>query len=241
MKSGIYSITNTVNGKVYVGSAVNLERRWSEHRFALLGNRHDNMHLQRAWNKYGEIAFAFIVLEIVARKMFLIEREQYWISERNAAGQEGYNMCPVAGNCLGRKFSAKTKAKMSESAKRRPPISDETRALISATQKAVSPEVRARIAALHIGKKHTAESIAKMSASKTGTKHTAETKAKLSAITSAMPQAQRDKLAAAQRGRKCGPHSPESIAKMSAAKIGHSVSPETRAKISATLIARGAL
>jgi len=32
MISGIYKITNKVNGKVYIGQSVDIERRWKEHR-----------------------------------------------------------------------------------------------------------------------------------------------------------------------------------------------------------------
>ena len=32
MKSGIYKITHIDSGKVYVGSAVNFPKRWSDHR-----------------------------------------------------------------------------------------------------------------------------------------------------------------------------------------------------------------
>lgn len=43
--SGIYLITNTVNGKQYIGSAVNILRRWDEHRCRLNEWSHANEHL----------------------------------------------------------------------------------------------------------------------------------------------------------------------------------------------------
>jgi group I intron endonuclease len=236
MISGIYCIKNTVNGRVYVGSAINVERRWREHGAALSKGTHDNAILQRSWMKHGPDSFLFSVIEYVADKKDLIPREQFWINKMNAIGERGYNMCPFAGNCLGKKFSAESKKKMSASAKNRPPISEATRAKLSETQKAVSPEVRARIAALHVGKKHTPESIAKMSAIKTGKAQTGETRAKIAASVSAlMTPEHREEIAATLRGRKNGPHSIESIKKMSTAKMGHTVSEECRAKISATL------
>lgn len=43
MKSGIYKITNLVNGKLYIGSAVKIQRRWIEHRAQLIaGKRHSD-------------------------------------------------------------------------------------------------------------------------------------------------------------------------------------------------------
>lgn len=52
MIHAIYAILNTINDKVYVGSAVNLRLRWNNHRSQLNLNKHDCQHLQSAWNKY---------------------------------------------------------------------------------------------------------------------------------------------------------------------------------------------
>ena len=29
--TGIYKIENKINGKIYIGQSINIERRWSEH------------------------------------------------------------------------------------------------------------------------------------------------------------------------------------------------------------------
>lgn len=78
-KSGIYQIRNLVNGKVYVGSAVNLRTRRNRHFSYLRNNCHANRKLQNAFNKYGEENIVFEVVEIVADKYNLLEREQYYI------------------------------------------------------------------------------------------------------------------------------------------------------------------
>ena len=41
-KSGIYQIRNLVNGKIYVGSAVNLRARMQSHFGELKNNKHNN-------------------------------------------------------------------------------------------------------------------------------------------------------------------------------------------------------
>ena len=69
-KSGIYQIRNLVNGKVYVGSAVNLQHRRREHRSDLRNGNHHSIKLQRAYNKYGESSFAFEILEIRSCRRF---------------------------------------------------------------------------------------------------------------------------------------------------------------------------
>jgi group I intron endonuclease len=52
-KSGIYQIKNLVSGKLYVGSAVNIARRWNGHVSDLNAQKHRNQILQRSWDKYG--------------------------------------------------------------------------------------------------------------------------------------------------------------------------------------------
>lgn len=59
----IYYIKHVETNKVYVGLTTNYVRRKSEHLFDLKHNKHCNCHLQHAWNKYGESAFEFGVLE----------------------------------------------------------------------------------------------------------------------------------------------------------------------------------
>jgi group I intron endonuclease len=61
----IYQITNMQNNKYYIGSAQSYERRVWQHKNDLKKNTHKNPRLQAAWNKYGEGAFVFEVLETV--------------------------------------------------------------------------------------------------------------------------------------------------------------------------------
>ncbi len=99
MNSGIYIIENTKNGHRYVGSAVDLKDRFRCHRQRLCRGKHRNAHLQRAWNKYGEDAFEFEVLEHWEPE-FLISMEQWWMNMLHPE----YNIAPVAGSNLGMKF-----------------------------------------------------------------------------------------------------------------------------------------
>ena len=63
--SYIYKILNNVNGKFYIGSTNNFNNRKITHLTKLNKGKHENKYLQRAWNKYGEDNFEFIILEIV--------------------------------------------------------------------------------------------------------------------------------------------------------------------------------
>ena len=63
--SGVYQIRCIPTGKIYVGSAVNLSKRQRDHVNSLRQGDHENVYLQRAWDKYGEENFEFTVLEFV--------------------------------------------------------------------------------------------------------------------------------------------------------------------------------
>lgn len=96
MNSGIYKITNTVNGKYYIGSAVSINRRWNVHRSQLRSGKHHSIVLQRAWDKYGESAFKFSVVEYVDRDR-LLETEQKYIDALNPCDSSvGYNISKMA-------------------------------------------------------------------------------------------------------------------------------------------------
>lgn len=113
--TGVYAIQNTVNNKVYIGSAAkNFKSRWKQHRNELNGGSHHNRHLQAAWKKYGEQTFVFIVLELT-QPQHCVNAEQKWIDQYDAANaQHGYNICTVAGSTLGVKHSDEARKRQSE-------------------------------------------------------------------------------------------------------------------------------
>lgn len=59
----IYGIRNVITGRVYVGKAQQIEHRWTTHRRRLKERRHHNKQLQADWDKHGEQAFVFEVLD----------------------------------------------------------------------------------------------------------------------------------------------------------------------------------
>lgn len=159
MKSGIYKIVNTANGKAYIGSSFVLTRRWNRHVRELRGGIHPNAKLQAAWSKYGETSFEFCVVEYVDESL-LIEREQHWIDCESPE----YNICRTAGNTAGVRPDAAAREKMA-AAKRGKPRSLETRQKISAYQKTrvVSPETIKKQSIARTGAKRSAEARQRMS------------------------------------------------------------------------------
>lgn len=101
---------------MYVGSAVNMPRRWQHHREDARNNKHHSKAFQNAWNKHGEDAFLFEVIEYVEDPDQLIEREQHWI-EALESYTRGYNCSPTAGSPRGVKHSEEARQRMSESHK----------------------------------------------------------------------------------------------------------------------------
>lgn len=114
---GIYRIRNLINNKIYIGSScTSLSKRFIIHKHYLRKNKHHSAHLQRAWNKYGEENFRFEIVELCNKELCLI-REQEYIDSFNTV-KMGYNVCPIAINCKGRKVSIKTRNKIAKTLRR---------------------------------------------------------------------------------------------------------------------------
>ncbi len=159
--SGIYKWTCTPTGKIYIGSAVNIHRRYTQHISRLRNGKHVNCYLQNAWNKYGEGSFTFEVVELVL-ETFRLEREQYWLDKTRCYDRKkGFNTSPTAGSSLGgkypegrgRKWTLEQRQAMSEHRKRNP-IPPEQRANITAALKGRKPSKATLDASFQVHAKH---------------------------------------------------------------------------------------
>lgn len=115
--SGIYGIFHKESGRAYIGSAVNISRRWYRHRNELKSNTHHCLYLQRAWNKYGEEAFEFKVLETcLPEKTCLFSREDYWMQKHR---KKRYNSGDHPEANAGMPVSEERRKRISEANKNR--------------------------------------------------------------------------------------------------------------------------
>ena len=184
MAAGVYVIRNLENGRRYVGSSIDIERRRREHERHLSTGRHHSKFLQRSWNKSGASAFEFKTILHCSPDMCVFYEQRAMDSLRPE-----YNTVPVAGSQLGYKHTEATKEKMSKA--RRKDFSpmtgrrhtEETKRRISENRKGkggtgwtqerkdkisaancgriVTPEHRAAISKTLMGHKQSPEQIAK--------------------------------------------------------------------------------
>ena len=95
MACGVYKITNLKDGKIYIGSSINVENREYKHFWMLRRGTHDNNHLQNSFNRDGENNFTFTIIEECDVNQ-LIEREKCYINEYASNNSNyGYNLAQV--------------------------------------------------------------------------------------------------------------------------------------------------
>lgn len=162
MARGIYKIINVVNNKFYVGSAVDLKRRKTRHFSELRTGKHNNSKLQNSWNKHGEQAFVFVVVEDLSPEADLLAAENIWL-KKHVGKEYCYNigvdatspMLGVSGELSptwGYKHTKQALQKITESSKGRKRSEESVRkGAVYLIGKPRSAEVRAKISATLMG------------------------------------------------------------------------------------------
>lgn len=183
----IYLLTNTVNGKQYVGQTSHgLDIRWLQH--CRRAHRGNPQHLYNAIRKYGTDAFIREILEHTTIED-INDREIYWIAELNTK-ENGYNMTDGGEGKKGCVVSEETRAKMSKalSGENHPfygkKLSVEHRAKLSASLSGANSPWYGKPRSEDTRKKISATLKEKISGANNpfyGKKHSEETKAKLRA------------------------------------------------------------
>ena len=202
MNTGIYAIESP-SGNQYIGSAIDIKRRWRRHRKDLRNGSHGNKSLVRSAKKYGIDSFSFRIL-LICLPQHLLMYEQAAIDGLKPK----YNLAPIAGSSLGIKRSSEFRRKISAALR----------------QRIITPETRARIGNVHRGKKlpiHVIEALVAGRArnpmsieqrrKNAKAMHTTEAKERkrMAMIGRSVSQETRAKISASLKGR---PHSPERAA-----------------------------
>ncbi len=102
-KMGVFALRNRANGKVLVGSSVNLPGALNRLRFELSTGMHRVFPaLQQDWVRYGADSFSFEVLDVLPPseepvadpKEELQVLESLWLERLRPYGEAGYNPMP---------------------------------------------------------------------------------------------------------------------------------------------------
>jgi group I intron endonuclease len=226
--SGVYAISSKCKpDRIYVGSSVNIEKRWGQHRHELKNGKHRNHRLQNHCNKYGieDLIYRFL---IPCEDGSLVVAEQAFIDFYRPY----FNILPKAGSTFGYKHTEEARIKMSL-------------ALIGNTHtlgKSLSEEHRAKLSMAATGIHRSHETKEKMSEALRGNKralgykHTEETRKKMGVWQEGkvLTEETKEKIGEAAKGNKrwLGKHhSPDTKEKLRAANVGKHASEETRRKM----------
>ena len=114
MTVGIYQITNTTNGKKYIGQSIDIERRLNQHKRNLTNNNHSNQHLQKAWNKYGSDTFTFDIIKECSESLLNYYEKEYIFTWNLTNHNNGYNIQDGGGHF---RTAEETRKKISEACK----------------------------------------------------------------------------------------------------------------------------
>ena len=117
--TGIYKITNLVNGKMYIGQSIDIYKRWKEHKATSLNTESQayNYPIYCAFRKYGFENFKFEVIEecstdkLDEKEIYYIEKYNSYIGGENA---NGYNLTTGGEGTRGKIFTDEELEQMSQ-------------------------------------------------------------------------------------------------------------------------------
>ncbi len=180
----VYVIEHIASGRVYVGKANNVAKRWAGHLSDARNGR--GRYLASAIRKYGEAAFRIKNQFSFGSETDAFHAEMLAVRslQSNLPGK-GFNL--DSGGLGGNVMTPETRAKMS----------------LSGTRRASTPEAKASVSAVHKGKKKTPEAIAKTAAANRGRKNTQESLDNMSRAQKGrvLSTAHKEAIASGNRGR----------------------------------------
>lgn len=124
-KIGIYQIKSNLNNRIYIGSSIDIRRRWKIHKSQLSLGNHHSIILQRHYDKYGKDDLVFSILElceednlIKVEQAYLDHKKPYFNIRKTADSNKGIvrteeTKQKIRAFNLGKKLSDETRLKMS--------------------------------------------------------------------------------------------------------------------------------
>lgn len=104
---GVYQIKNIVNGKIFVGSSLDIQARLNRHKFeldyGLSPGPNISVELYKEWKEYGEEKFSFSILDTLKPrqddcggssanyKEEIDALEELWLEKLQPYAGQGYN------------------------------------------------------------------------------------------------------------------------------------------------------
>lgn len=150
---GVYRIVDAKTGRFYIGSSVNIAKRWGHHLYRFGKGTHPNPTMQAIWNADPRRLQAGVIELCGGGRDEILRREQFHMDAANVgANRECMNVLAVAGSHLGRKRSAETRAAMSRVMQGR----------------LASPEAKQKMRAAKLGKPLSLEHRQKLAAAQVG-------------------------------------------------------------------------
>ena len=156
MTCGVY-VLESLSGKFYIGSSVDIKVRLKRHRTDLRRGVHSNQRLQDAFAKYGQLIERIL---LICRPEDRLMYEQTCID----ALRPEYNLSPQATAGFWTEEMKERQRQTLKGRKRSPEAVAKTAAALRGKPK--SQEHKARLAAANLGKKASAETRMKMAAKK---------------------------------------------------------------------------
>jgi DNA-binding HxlR family transcriptional regulator len=97
---GVYKITNQANGRIFIGSHLNVNSRINRHKFALENGSEEIQELLEDYKKYGEKNIVFEIIDTlkpkdepgINYKEELVTLEELWKDKLQPYGEKGYNI-----------------------------------------------------------------------------------------------------------------------------------------------------
>lgn len=185
-RAGIYKLTCKINGKIYIGKSVNINRRMGNYRRydKSIGIYFKSALLKHGWDSFDvEILEAFENFDKQNEKdnKFLLDMETSYIELFDSTNREiGYNLCKFSNDSTGIRFSEETRLKMSI-AQRGKKMSEESKIKISQSNKdkPKSKDHAAKCRVASLGHKHSEETKEKIRQGNKGKKLSEEHRQKL--------------------------------------------------------------